>query len=58
MKTIDKKINLQAPENKTIKLSLAATQHLVKSKVENLFEDKNKVSLATFAKNEINTLIL
>jgi hypothetical protein len=58
MKTIDQKNINTAPENKTIKLSLAAAQHLVKTNVESLLEDVNKVSLTTFAENEKKTLIL
>jgi hypothetical protein len=58
MRPIEQKNINTAPENKTIKLSLAAAQHLVKSNVENLLEDINKVSLTTFVENEKKTLIL
>ena len=58
MRTIEQKNINTAPENKTIKLSVVAAQHLVKSNVENLLENVNKVSLTTFAKNENKTLIL
>jgi len=47
-----------APENKTIKLSVVAARHLVKTNVDNLLEEKNKVSLTVFAENENNTMLL
>jgi len=59
MKTIEQKIiTIAAPENKTIKLSVSAAQHLAKTNVENVLEEINKVSLSEFAENENRTLIL
>ena len=59
MKTIEQKnITTAAPENKTIKLSIAAAQHLAKTNVENVLEKINKVPLSEFAENENRTLTL
>jgi hypothetical protein len=58
MRPIEQKNINTAPENKTIKLSVAAAQHLVKTNIENLLEDVNKVSLTTFVENERKSLLL
>jgi hypothetical protein len=59
MKTIEQKnINLEAPENNVVKLSMEAVKHLIKVDVDNVLNEINKKSLEEFANNERNTLLL